>query len=52
MTLWLDGKVLKASLPEYYEMKFEKLFQSKDYLPVSLGAIINSAIDTLLLAVR
>ncbi len=34
----IDGKVLKASRPEYYEMKFEKLFESKDYLPVSLVA--------------
>jgi len=34
----IDEKVLKASRPEYYEMKFEKLFQSKDYLPVSLVA--------------
>ena len=34
----IDGKVLKASRSEYYEMKFEKLFESKDYLPVSLVA--------------
>jgi ribosomal protein S18 acetylase RimI-like enzyme len=34
----IDGKVLKTSRPEYYEMKFEKLFKSKDYLPVSLVA--------------
>jgi len=34
----IDGKVLEASRPEYYEMKFEKLFKSKDYLPVSLVA--------------
>ena len=34
----IDEKVLKASRPEYYEMKFEKLFESKDYLPVSLVA--------------
>jgi len=34
----IDEKVLKAPRPEYYEMKFEKLFQSKDYLPVSLVA--------------
>ena len=34
----IDEKVLKASRPEYYELKFEKLFQSKDYLPVSLVA--------------
>jgi hypothetical protein len=34
----IDKKVLKASRPEYYEQKFEKLFKSKDYLPVSLVA--------------
>jgi ribosomal protein S18 acetylase RimI-like enzyme len=34
----IDGKVLNAPRPEYYEMKFEKLFKSKDYLPVSLVA--------------
>ena len=36
--LGIDEKVLKASRPEYYELKFEKLFQSKDYLPASLVA--------------
>jgi len=34
----IDKKVLKASRPEYYKLKFEKLFQSKDYLPASLVA--------------
>jgi predicted N-acetyltransferase YhbS len=34
----IDEKVLKASRPEYYEMKFEKLFKSKDFLPASLVA--------------
>jgi predicted N-acetyltransferase YhbS len=34
----IDGKVLKAPRPEYYELKFERLFRSKDYLPVSLVA--------------
>ena len=34
----IDGKVLNAPRPEYYELKFEKLFKSKDYLPVSLVA--------------
>ena len=34
----IDKKVLKASRPEYYETKFEKLFKSKDYLPTSLVA--------------
>ena len=34
----IDEKVLKASRPEYYKMKFEKLFKSRDYLPTSLVA--------------
>jgi predicted N-acetyltransferase YhbS len=34
----IDEKVFKASRPEYYELKFEKLFGSKDYLPASLVA--------------
>ena len=34
----IDEKILKASRPEYYEVKFEKLFKSKDYLPTSLVA--------------
>ncbi|MGB9442159.1 MAG: GNAT family N-acetyltransferase [Desulfobacterales bacterium] len=34
----IDEKVLKASRPDYYEMKFEKLLNSKDYLPTSLVA--------------
>jgi len=34
----IDEKVLQAARPDYYEVKFEKLFRSKDYLPVSLGA--------------
>ena len=34
----IDEKVLKASRPEYYELKFDKLFQSIDYLPTSLVA--------------
>ena len=34
----IDEKVLKASRPEYYEMRFEKLFSSADYLPTSLVA--------------
>ena len=36
--LRIDERVLKTSRPEYYNMKFEKLFQTKDYLPVSLVA--------------
>ncbi|MFC1868778.1 GNAT family N-acetyltransferase [Thermodesulfobacteriota bacterium] len=34
----IDEKVIKASRPEYYEMKFEKLLKSKDCLPVSIVA--------------
>ena len=34
----IDEKVLKTSRPEYYKLKFEKLFQTKDYLPASLVA--------------
>jgi len=34
----IDEKVLKTMRLEYYEMKFEMLFKSKDYLPTSLVA--------------
>jgi len=34
----IDERILKTSRLEYYEVKFEKLFQSKDYLPVSMVA--------------
>ena len=34
----IDTKVLKVSRPDYYEMKFDKLFKSKDYIPTSLVA--------------
>ena len=34
----IDEKVLKISRPEYYEMRFDKLFNSKDFLPTSLVA--------------
>ena len=34
----IDKKVLMASRPEYYKLKFERLVQSKDYLPTSLVA--------------
>ncbi len=34
----IDEKVLNSSRTEYYDMKFEKLFQTKDYLPASLVA--------------
>ncbi len=36
--LAIDTKILKTPRPEYYEVKFEKLFKTKDYLPVSLVA--------------
>ena len=34
----IDEKILKTSRPEYYEVKFEKLLKTTDYLPVSLVA--------------
>ena len=34
----IDEKVLKSVRPEYYERKFEKLFESQDYIPGSLVA--------------
>ena len=34
----IDEKILKGSRPEYYRLKFEKLIQSKDYVPTSLVA--------------
>ena len=34
----IDERVLKAPRPEYYEKKFDKLFNSKDFLPTSLVA--------------
>jgi ribosomal protein S18 acetylase RimI-like enzyme len=34
----IDEKIIKASRSEYYEMKFERLFESRDYLPASLVA--------------
>ncbi len=34
----VDEKVRKASRPEYYQLKFEKLVHSKDYVPTSLVA--------------
>ena len=34
----IDEKILKTPRPEYYEVKFEKLLKTKDYLPVSLVA--------------
>jgi predicted N-acetyltransferase YhbS len=34
----IDEKLFRTSRREYHEMKFDKLFNSKDYLPVSLVA--------------
>ena len=34
----IDKKVLKDPRPEYYKLKFERLFLSNDFLPVSLVA--------------
>ncbi|BBO83857.1 GNAT family N-acetyltransferase [Desulfosarcina ovata] len=34
----IDTKVLNVSRPEYYRTKFEKLFESRDYIPTSLVA--------------
>lgn len=34
----IDAKVLQVSRPEYYDRKFEKLFESQDYIPGSLVA--------------
>jgi ribosomal protein S18 acetylase RimI-like enzyme len=34
----IDKKVLETARPEYYALKFEKLFKSREYLPTSLVA--------------
>ena len=34
----IDEKILKASRLKYFEMKFDKLFKSKEFLPTSLVA--------------
>ena len=34
----IDNKILQASRLEYYEMKFDKLFKSREFLPTSLVA--------------
>jgi predicted N-acetyltransferase YhbS len=34
----IDEKVLKTRRPEYYQIKFEKLIRSTDYVPTSLVA--------------
>jgi len=43
----IDKKVLQAPRMEYYRLKFEKLFQSKNYLPASLVAEEKAALDTI-----
>ena len=35
----IDEKVVQAPRREYYDLKFEKLFKSKDYVPTSLVAL-------------
>ncbi len=35
----IDERVVKASRRDYYKLKFEKLVQSKDYVPTSLVAV-------------
>jgi ribosomal protein S18 acetylase RimI-like enzyme len=40
----IDEKVLQAARPEYYKMKFEKLFLSHDYVPTSLVAEENGTV--------
>jgi predicted N-acetyltransferase YhbS len=34
----IDEKIMKASRLEYYQLKFERLFKSNDYLPTSFVA--------------
>jgi len=34
----VDAKIMKTSRLEYYQLKFERLFDSNDYLPTSLVA--------------
>ena len=34
----IDEKVLKLARPDYYQQRFEKLFQSGEYVPTSLVA--------------
>lgn len=40
----IDEKVLQSPRPEYYKMKFEKLFLSSDYIPTSLVAEENGKV--------
>jgi predicted N-acetyltransferase YhbS len=34
----IDEKIMKSSRMEYYQLKFERLFKSNDYLPTSFVA--------------
>ena len=34
----IDNKIMKSSRLEYYQLKFERLFKSNDYLPTSFVA--------------
>jgi predicted N-acetyltransferase YhbS len=34
----IDAKIVKSSRLEYYQLKFERLFESNDYLPTSFVA--------------
>ncbi|MFH2125818.1 MAG: GNAT family N-acetyltransferase [Pseudomonadota bacterium] len=34
----IDRKIMRESRRQYYELKFDKLFKSKDYVPASLVA--------------
>jgi len=34
----IDRKIMRSARPEYYQLKFDKLFKSKDYVPASLVA--------------
>ena len=36
----IDEKILKAPRRKYYDMKFDKLFKSKEFLPTSLVATL------------
>ena len=40
----IDAKILNSTRTQYYEMKFEKLFKSGEYLPTSLVAEENGTV--------
>jgi len=42
--LKIDEKIVKSSRLEYYQLKFERLFSSKDYLPTSFVAEDNGVV--------